>query len=133
MIAGFIKQYLFTLLIGTGIILISLLPLSVPGEPPSFLFPGLDKWIHGIMYGVFMVVFLRDYLKQNRWRFKMILGILFLALLCSALIEVVQKIFISSRSGEIRDFLANMGGLVAGLLLVIAVRMIRFGSVHGPA
>lgn len=69
---------------------------------------GIDKWLHGFTFAFLALWFSGQYSRRSYWRIA--LGLL----LFGALIEVCQRM-VNHRSAEWLDFLANAGGIAAGL------------------
>lgn len=96
--------------------------ISIPGssipESPLFLIPHFDKIIHaGIFFflGLFSVYGFakqgeRTIIKQNSYTFAV-----FFCVIYGILTEVIQHFYISERSGEFADVIANTTGSVAGV------------------
>lgn len=133
MIVSILKHYIRSIAVGLLILLVSLIPLGVSGERPWFYFPGLDKVVHGLMYALFIVAFLSDYLRRGTWKRSVNIWLVVITFSMSALIELIQHYLVESRSGEALDLLANFGGLVVGWLFVCGVRKIRSGSCRDHA
>ena len=92
-----------TLLILTGITLLSLLPLK---KLPSI--PGADKTHHIIAYAVLM--FPTAFRKPNNW---ILIGLLFIAY--SGAIELLQPFV--NRYGSWLDLAANAMGVICGIVI----------------
>jgi len=96
--------------------------IAIPGssipESPLFLIPHFDKIIHaGIFFllGVFAVFGFtkqgdKTIIKRNAYTF----GVFF-CVIYGILTEVIQHFYISERSGEFADVIANTAGAVAGV------------------
>ena len=89
--------------------------------PPNWLWPDdpasrlhvSDKWLHGVTFAFLAVWFSGQYTRRAYWRIAV--GLMAFGLL----IEVCQAA-IKYRSAESLDLLANLIGLVAGLVLALA-------------
>jgi hypothetical protein len=60
------RGFLLTILFAIIIMFLSLVPTDIGGGAPSFYFPGMDKVIHAIMYGVFTMLTLYEFFKHRR-------------------------------------------------------------------
>lgn len=81
-----------------------------------------DKYLHFIMYFVFSVILYIDFHKYYRLpknRQLTFLYIFAISLFWGIIIEIIQYFFVSGREGSIVDVLANAGGIIAGIILVL--------------
>jgi VanZ family protein len=80
-----------------------------------FDFPFADKWIHGILFFVLAGISLlaRDSKRSVR---NSLLSIILACAVYGALLEWIQYSFTDERSGDLMDWLADLTGLLAGLL-----------------
>lgn len=76
-------------------------------------FSNIDKWLHGLTFAFLAIWFSGQYSRRSYWRIAVGL------LLFGALIEVCQRM-VNYRSAEWLDFLANAGGIAAGLAIAAA-------------
>jgi VanZ family protein len=74
--------------------------------------PGMDKWLHGLTFAVLAIWFTGQYARHSYWL--VALGLF----LYGALIEVGQSM-IPYRTAEWGDLVADLAGILAGLLLAI--------------
>ncbi len=72
-----------------------------------------DKWLHGGIFLVLTVWYTGQYARRAYWK------IAFGLLLFGGGIEVVQR-FLTYRSGDFLDFLANLVGVALGLAIALA-------------
>jgi VanZ family protein len=82
----------------------------------------IDKYFHFIMYLAFSVILYIDLNKYRRLiknRYLAFLYIFAISLFWGIIIEIIQYFFVSGRKGSILDVLANAGGIIAGLILVL--------------
>jgi len=110
-------NYLPTITLAIIILLLSLMP-SDNKEQPFFYFQGLDKLIHGIIYAVLTIFFLNDYLKRNFFLKNKLILLAISILFYSILMEFLQLLLVTSRSGEYEDVLANLAGIIIGLIII---------------
>jgi VanZ family protein len=83
--------------------------------------PYLDKLVHGIMYFTLMFALIIE----NRSQLDSAKSYLFLATIPAffgALIEVLQSMFTTSRSGDILDFCADASGIVLSVFVWIVIK-----------
>ena len=118
-------SYIITVLFAILILILSIIPTDVNGEIPSFYFPGMDKLVHGLMYASFTVLVLNEYLKSGKFRIIAVLLLMGGVWLYSVLMEIVQLYFVSYRSGDWKDALANLVGILLGAVLIFSIRRIR--------
>lgn len=100
---------------------------SLLREPNVALPPieGIDKWIHGSMYLLLIVILLWDSKKvkvhksvgAQRWKIRFIIVVF--AAIYGGFIEVLQEHFFYPRTGDLLDWLADCIGVVVGLGLWI--------------
>ena len=72
-----------------------------------------DKWLHGGIFFVLTLWYSGQYARHSYWKIALWL------LLFGGGIEVIQR-FLTYRSGDLMDFLANLAGIVAGLAIAFA-------------
>jgi VanZ family protein len=117
---GYISILLFAILI----LVLSIIPTD-KGGTPSFYFEGMDKIIHALMYGIFTMLILNQYVHQQRIKFLWTMVLLMGIWAYSVLMEILQLALVESRSYEFNDILANLAGIVAASLLFFLFRKIR--------
>ncbi len=107
--------------------------ISIPGsnipKTPLLAIPHFDKLVHFGIFAVFAFLLIYGLNKQStafcqkyQYTIALLAGVIY-----SAGTELLQHIYISSRSGEFWDFLANLAGCVVGLLVF------RHGRKYFPA
>ena len=102
-----------------AIVYFSLAPNPMPDPFDPLFLPGADKIVHCIMYLGLMIAFCFDYYRGRRVdneRVTLVLAAV-IALLLSGVIEVLQALMECGRSGEWLDWMANMTGIVVGVIL----------------
>lgn len=119
-----INGIIFTILFAVLIFILSIMPTDIHGEPPSFYFKGMDKFIHGIMYGILAILVLNEYLKKRSFKFLPVLLLVVITWAYSILMELVQYFFIEYRSGDFMDALANIVGILVGTSLLFLLRRV---------
>jgi VanZ family protein len=79
-------------------------------------FPFADKWIHGILFFFLaaLSVLARDSKRSMR---DSLIVILIICACYGALLEWIQFSFTDERSGDAMDWLADLSGIVVGLIL----------------
>jgi VanZ family protein len=120
-----INSILFTILFAILIFILSIMPTNIHGEPPSFYFKGMDKFIHGAMYGTLAMLVLNEYLKKRSLKFWPIFLLIIITWAYSILMELLQYFFIEYRSGDFKDALANIIGILVGVFFLFLLRRIR--------
>ena len=112
-----IYRYKFTLALGCIIVLLSLLPSSSIPSNPMTTWRGFDKFVHFSMYAVLSFTLFFEMRCEKGCIAKYILTAI-LILSFSSLLELFQKLFNAlERSAELLDFVANLLGILAGLIL----------------
>lgn len=79
-------------------------------DAPALRLAGLDKVIHMLMYAALTSFWLYPMPIKRRTQPVMMLGVVLVAGLYGALMEVCQAVFTTYRSFDIFDILANLGG-----------------------
>ena len=82
-------------------------------QDPSKVWSLSDKWLHGITFAVLALWFSGQYARAAYW--KLVVGLLAFG----ALIEMCQRM-ISYRTAEWNDLLADLLGIVVGILIAWA-------------
>ncbi|MFN2314592.1 MAG: VanZ family protein [Bacteroidales bacterium] len=128
----FIKQYYKSIIVGLLIVWLSLSGSRslVPGRMLSI--PYIDKMGHFAMYGFFSAMLLLDSCRwQTKLRFNYV--ILVIPVFFGALMEIMQMTLTTSRKAETIDLLANIGGVIAGIVLAHIARKLIEKFRSGPA
>jgi VanZ family protein len=120
-----INSIIFTVLFAILIFIVSILPTDINGEPPSFYFLGMDKIIHTLMYGTLSFLVLNEYLKRKTFRFLTFSLLIIVTWAYSIIMELLQYYFIEYRSGDIKDAIANIIGIVLAALILLFYKKIR--------
>lgn len=111
-----IRKNIFSISVGLLILILSLASADQFQKINTVNFQGIDKVVHFAMYFVFMLVIL----VEHRNRIKNLSCAFYISLipLCfGALMEVLQSLITSSRSGSIFDLLFNMTGILFSILV----------------
>lgn len=103
----------------------------IPGNNISpvsvFPFPMIDKLAHFIVFFVLSLFLFADIRKNNPFSLKKTaLLVFFVNFFYGLMIEVLQLFFILYRSAEFLDLVANTLGIIAGCMLQIKYRIIRY-------
>jgi len=107
------------------ILVLSIMPADLNHNASPFFFTGIDKVIHGVMYLVFTLVVLNEYFRQYRFYWLPLILMSTGILAYSVCMEILQYLFISSRSGEVLDVVANLTGILLGIIALLTIRKIR--------
>jgi VanZ family protein len=103
-------------------VIIIFIVISIPAGnmPKSDLFkiPNFDKMVHAILFFVFTLLLNFGFIKQNGRlkRFNYWVS-LFIGIAYGAFTEIFQHLYISGRFGEFWDFVANLTGVIAAILV----------------
>ncbi len=102
------------------IVIFFLSTLQIPNVPsvPLFNIPNFDKFVHFTLYSILLTAWSVDYfkctLKFNKRRF---LIIILSSISYGLIMEIIQKVVVQNRSGDIFDALANTIGVLVAFLL----------------
>ena len=106
------------ILLLAGVLTLAIIPaIWLWPQDPNKIWILSDKWLHGITFAVLALWFSGQYAKEAYW--KLVVGLLAFG----AVIEICQRM-ISYRSAEWNDLLADMLGIVVGILIA----MLGFGG-----
>lgn len=115
---AFIKQYWKSII--WLFIILFLSTLQVPKIPGNRLIniPHFDKLVHFSLYFIGVSFWLFDYYKKKGlWNNIVFMVIISWGVLYGILMEVLQKVVVQNRSGDILDALANTVGVLTAFLL----------------
>lgn len=98
----------------TAIAYLTLVPSPLP-EPPTPLFDGADKVVHGLMFLVLAWCLNRDLSRQKS--LVTAAAAFALATVYGGLIEILQGAMQLGRSADILDFAADVAGAATGSLI----------------
>lgn len=99
-----------------GILWLTLAPHPT-GDVKVYLFPGFDKFAHGVMYGVLTFIVLLEWMKKRKWVPISMAGMAVVPFACALLgvvLEYAQHVMGLGRTWEIYDMLANASGAMIG-------------------
>ena len=119
------RGFLLTALFALFILLLSVIPTEISGKASTFYFSGMDKLIHGIMYGLFTILSLYEYFKQKPLHYFPYIMILMGVFIYSILMEIIQHYLVVYRSGEFNDVLANVTGILIGALFILWLKKVK--------
>ena len=115
------QVYFWIALVWTGIIfLFCLLPSS---DIPKVSISNLDKVVHASFHFVFTIVWFLFFKKQlnSASVLKPLAISFFLSVFFGIGIEILQKLFTTTRKGDIIDVLANMSGATLAVCFILIV------------
>ena len=127
MLRLYLRRYPITLLLGVGIVFLSLLP--IPDFKVGVEVPLADKWTHMLMYGVLTLVIWFEYRRshQDLSKGKLLLFAFLAPIAMGGLLELAQAYLTTCRSGEWLDFVANTIGICCGTVLGLLIRIPKKG------
>lgn len=102
------------------ILLLSALPSSSLKLPTGSNIPHLDKIAHLVMYFIFTFLWARV-LETHYEKRKIVLYSLIGCFLYGLLLEILQKMFFTTRDFELLDILSNIGGGIAGIAVFLSL------------
>lgn len=114
-----------TILFAILLLILSILPGDLTNAPGGFYFPGMDKVMHAIMYGIFSLLVTNVYLALYKIKFWPLLLLVLITWFYSILMEILQLYLVASRAGEILDAVANLAGIIMGTLIFLGYRKIK--------
>ncbi|MDD4921899.1 MAG: VanZ family protein [Bacteroidales bacterium] len=121
----FIQYHGFSILCAIGIF--TLCTIQIPPQDEVSFFPNFDKLVHFTMYFILSLALILETLQIKAKSKKNIFGIYISAIIASALlggaIEFVQSGFTDYRSGDIMDWVFDMGGAVSACTLIGLIRL----------
>ena len=100
------------------VLVLSLLPADSADKILFIDFPHIDKIIHFFMYlilSLILLIYIHIYKKKPTSFYT--LSVLTFILIFSGIIEIIQEVFILSRSGSFYDLTANFSGIIFGYIL----------------
>jgi len=98
--------------------ILSLVPKSTLPEKETINIPNLDKIVHFIMYFTLCFSIILNYFYKNTKISK--LTFVLIAILISIYgicIEIIQELYITGRSGNMYDVLANTSGCIMAIII----------------
>lgn len=100
------------------ILTVSLVPASKIPSIPILQMKFADKIIHFVMYFVFAAFISIGFYRQNQTGIKKNYFISFIIpFFFASATEIMQRLVISGRSGDFYDMLANLSGILAGIII----------------
>lgn len=85
---------------------------------------GIDKIIHAGMYFVFMSVILFENRKRIYKRSSLLI-IALIPLVFGAVLEILQSLLTTNRSGNIFDFLFNLAGILLSIVICLSFGLFK--------
>lgn len=122
------KKYLFTII---WIVVMCYLLFSPSGSLPKsglFHIPHFDKIVHWGMFGILTLVFMYDAHKNLLSKKNTLIILLVFSTFFAVFSELIQYRFITGRQGSFLDFLADITGVVMGVIFVVLLK--RFVLKH---
>jgi VanZ family protein len=119
-----IKKNLFSIILALIILYLSLTPGDSFNKISIFNIPQFDKFVHSLMYFTLMSVLIFE----NRKLLKNIPEMTRMAVIpltYSIIIEILQSLFTSTRSGSLYDVVFNLAGIAIALILWLNVKPFR--------
>lgn len=95
---------------------------------PHFALPPIahsDKWAHGVMYLLLGAVWLWELLRSKKTTATSIIAGLTYPILFGGLIEIMQEQFFYPRTGDWKDWIADIVGTCTGVALTYKVWQIK--------
>ncbi|MEX0982265.1 MAG: VanZ family protein [Bacteroidales bacterium] len=119
------RGFLLTALFALFILILTVIPTGISEEAPGFFFKGMDKLIHGIMYGLLAMLSLYEYFKLKPLSYLPYFLILLGVFLYSILMEIIQHYLVAYRSCEMNDVLANLFGILIAALFILWIKKVK--------
>ena len=123
MLHKYLRRYPVALLIATGIVFLSLIPIPEIQIPVQV--PLADKWTHMVMYGVLALTIWLEYRRFHpHWSAWKLFFLAFLApIAMGGALELAQAYLTTCRSGEWLDFIANTIGVCLGTFAGLLIKV----------
>ena len=123
MLHKYLRRYPVALLIATGIVFLSLIPIPEIQIPVQV--PLADKWTHMVMYGVLALTIWLEYRRfHHQWSAWKLFFLAFLApIAMGGALELAQAYLTTCRSGEWLDFIANTIGVCLGTFAGLLIKV----------
>ena len=116
-----IRKNLFSVLVSLLLLYLSLTNAEKFQKVSMFHIPWFDKVVHFGMYFFLMMVILIEHRRSVR-NTKILLLTALIPLAYGILIEVIQSVFTSTRSGDILDAVADGLGVLAAVMLWLMLK-----------
>lgn len=95
-------------------------------ELPSVAIESPDKFVHAIFHFLFVLLWYAYYKSAKKLPELRILGkVLSFSIIYGCLIEIAQGLFTTTRQADLKDVMANSGGALLAVLLLIIVRRLK--------
>jgi VanZ family protein len=101
------------------ILTLTSLPASEFAPVGAFAFPGADKLVHAVLYGILGALVARA---AGAAATRRTLGTLLLGVAAFAAVDEWHQRFIPGRSADVRDFAADLAGAIAGFAATSLLR-----------
>ncbi len=118
----FILKYYKSLIITILITILSLLPGSDTPKIHFINIPYLDKYIHFFMYFFLSGIIIFDSKRVGDRNLKFYLIIITAIIIFGITLESIQENYITGRSGEFFDVIANSTGTIIGLIISLLIQ-----------
>ena len=119
-----LNKNIFSILVALLITYLSLTPGSTFDKVHVINFPNFDKIVHFIMYFTFMSVVVFENRKRIKDKWKLIL-ISLIPVCFGILMEILQSLLTTSRTGSLYDIVFNCMGILCSVLICIYLKPIR--------
>jgi VanZ family protein len=123
-----VKKNVFSILVALIILYLSLSNPHTFDKVPIIKIPHIDKIVHFLMYFGFMSVIIFENRKLIN-NVRQLLLISLIPLFYGILMEVLQSVLTTSRTGDIFDVLFNTIGIFTSLLLCIWINPFMKGTI----
>jgi len=119
-----LKKNMFSILLALLIMYLSLTPSSTFDKVPVINIPDFDKIVHFIMYFTLTSVIIFE--NRKRIKDKWILILISLIPVCfGILMEILQSLLTTSRTGSFYDIVFNCMGVLCSVLICLYIKPIR--------
>ncbi len=118
-----VKSFIISIMWGIFILLACTIPANRVSKVSLFGIGHMDKVFHFLVYLIFSLVLyfeLYKYRNAFKTRYFVFLLIFLIPLAWGTIIELIQFYLLSDREGSIADIIANTGGIITGILFVLA-------------
>ena len=119
-----LKKNILSILVALLITYLSLTPGSTFDKVPMINIPYFDKIVHFIMYFSLMSVIIFENRKRIKDRWILIL-ISLIPVCFGILMEILQSLLTTSRTGSLYDIVFNCAGVLCSVLICLYIKLIR--------
>ncbi len=116
-----IKKNIFSIIVGIVILFLSFSNAKTFDKVSFLYFPHIDKIIHFCMYfGLMLTLAFENRMARNNTRLIFLLALI--SFTYGALIEIMQSLLTTTRTGDIFDLCFNTLGIISAIIFWISLK-----------